>query len=250
MPKKVIMVFVEQENKIQDQLTFFIPGAAATYLPEGVIQASALKVSQALIEHPNTMLQFTPEQLVDSINKGWAVLALGEKLEPVGFAQLWQYGFNEGGQQVLEFGSWLSLRKGCGEKLLYEAVCLGRKINPTAQIIAIIERENSPAQTILQKTGAEEIGNKFSPVIRTVEGEAALMKVFDITRILSEKSEKEMKILQKNREFERTSQEMSSLDAQRRMVPDSLFQYHNILRYWLSVNLPGWKPNGHVTEEI
>lgn len=176
------MVFVEQENKIA-QLTFLIPGNAAFYVPEGVKLACTQKISASLTEHPNTMLQFTPDQILDSINKGSAVIALGEGLEIVGFAQLWQYGFNENGQQILEFGSWLSFRNGCGEKLLKEAVYLGTKINPTAQIVAIVEEENLKALEILKKVGAEEIGYKFSPVIRTVEGEAAFMKIFDVTRI-------------------------------------------------------------------
>lgn len=189
--QKEIMVFVEQEKKNNptmseqmQQLTFLIPGAAATYLPERVKQSCALLVSAALSNHPCTMLQFTPDQILESIAKGRVVLALGENLKFVGFAQLWQYGFNEDGQQILEFGSWLSFRSGCGEKLLKEAIYLGTKINPTAQIVAIVEEENLKALGILKEVGAEEIGSKFSPVIRTVEGEAACMKIFDITRVI------------------------------------------------------------------
>lgn len=229
---------INMEVVQNEQLTFLIPGNVARFLPEGVKQACAFKVSEALAGHPFTMLQFSPDEIVGSINRGCAVVALGEELEPVGFAQLWQYGFNEDGQQILEFGSWLSFRKGCGERLLMEAICLGKKINPTAQLVAIVEEENLKAQGILRKVGAEEIGAKFSPVIRTVEGEAACMRIFDITNILSREDQKQIKTAHKKREFERTSREMSDLDAQGRMVPDSLFQYHNMLRYWLSVNLP------------
>ena len=171
-------------ERIEQQLTFLVPGDAASLVPEAVKLACATKTNQALAAHPNTMLHFTPEQIVASINEGRAVLALGEKLEPVGFAQLWQYGFNEDGQQILEFGSWLSFRRGCGEKLLKEAVCLGKKRNPTAQIVAIVEKTNLEAQAILNKAGAIEIGEKFSPVIRTIEGEAAFMKIFDITKVI------------------------------------------------------------------
>ncbi len=179
------MVYLEQEKKqIENQLTFLTPGGTATLVPERVKLACAAKVSEALSEHPNTMLQFTPGQILESVNKGWTVLALGENLELVGFAQLWQYGFNENGQQILEFGSWLSFRSGCGEKLLKEAVYLGRKINPAAQVVAIVERENLKAQEVLQQVGAEEIGSQFSPVIRTVEGEAAFMKIFDLREVV------------------------------------------------------------------
>lgn len=174
------MVFVEQENQIATQLTFLITGNAANFLPEEVSIACAYKVSEALMGHSNTMLQYQPAEILDSIKKGWAVMALGEDLQPVGFAQFWQYGFNEDGQQILEFGSWLSFKDGVGEKVLKEAICLGKKINPHAQLVAIVEEENLKAQDILKKVGAEEIGSKFSPIIRTVEGEAAFMKIFDI----------------------------------------------------------------------
>lgn len=179
------MLYLEQKkNQIEQQLTFFIKGSDASCMPELIKIVCALKVSQALSEHPNTMFQFTPEQIVKSIDKGFTVIALGVGLEVVGFAQLWQYGFNEDGQQILEFGSWLSFKKGCGAKILKEAIYLGKRINPTAQIIAIVEEENLKAQAILMNAGASEIGSKFSPAIRTVEGEAAFMKIFDITRCI------------------------------------------------------------------
>ncbi len=178
------MVYLEQEkNQIKKQLTFLISGSVATYIPERVKLACALKISESLSQYPNTMLQFTPDQILDSINKGWSVIALGAKLKAVGFAQLWQYGFNEDGQQILEFGSWLSFRKGWGTKIFKEAICLGKEINPAAQIVAIVEQENLKAQAILMKAGASEIGSKFSPAIKTVEGEAAFMKIFDITQV-------------------------------------------------------------------
>ena len=177
------MIFVEEENCIEQQLTFLIRGKAVNFLPEEVSIACAYKVSQALTEHPNTMLQYNPQEIFESIRRGWTVMALGEDLQTVGFAQFWQYGFNEDGQQILEFGSWLSFREGVGEKVLKEAICLGKKINPNVQLIAIVEEENLKAQAILQNVGVVEIGSKFSPVIRTVEGEAACMKIFDITKI-------------------------------------------------------------------
>lgn len=175
------MIILEHENQIDKQLTFLIPGNAARLLPEEVKLECADKVSHALTEHPYTMLQFAPFQIVKAMERGWTVIALEKGFKVVGFAQFWQYGFNEDGQQILEFGSWLSFRSGVGEKILMEAIRLGKKINPKAQLVAIVEEENLRAREILQKVGAEEIGNKFSPVIRTVEGEAAFMKIYDIT---------------------------------------------------------------------
>ncbi len=180
------MLYIEQKNNqigIDEQLSFLVSGNNASLVPEEIKWDSAKKVSQALIEHPNTMLQFTSAQLVESINKGRTIMAFGEGMALVGFAQFWQYGFNEDGQQIFEFGSWLSFRKGCGEKVLKEAIQLGKKINPKSQLIAIVEKENAKAQSILIKVGAKEIGSKFSPAVRTVEGEAAFMKIFDITKV-------------------------------------------------------------------
>lgn len=175
------MVFVEQENHIPES-TFLIVGDAARFLPEEVVASCAHKISEALLAHPNTMLQYKPDEILDSIQKGWAVVALGKGFQTVGFAQFWEYGFNEDGQQILEFGSWLSFREGVGGKILKQAISLGKRINPNAQLIAIAEEENLKAQGILKKMGSEEIGSKFSPVIRTVKGEAARMKIFDITK--------------------------------------------------------------------
>lgn len=180
------MLYLEQENNQigkDKQLSFLVSGSDASLVPEKIKWASAKKVSQALVEHPNTMLQFTSAQLVESINKGRTIMAFGEGMKLVGFAQLWQYGFHEDGQQIFEFGSWLSFRKGCGEKVLKEAIRLGRKINPKSQLIAIAEKENTKAQSVLIKVGAKEIGSKFSVAVRTVEGEAAFMKIFDITKV-------------------------------------------------------------------
>lgn len=179
------MLQLEQRtNQIIEGSAFLISGSAAVFVPKYIRWAAAVKVSRALVEYPNTMLQFTPIQLMESINKGLAVLAFAAGMKLVGFGQLWQYGFNENGQQILEFGSWLSFKKGLGEKILKEAILLGKKINPKALLVAIVEEENLKAQSILVKAGAEEIGGKFSPAIRTVEGEAAFMKIFDITKVI------------------------------------------------------------------
>lgn len=171
---------LENEKKqIEKQLTFLVPDVTDP-VPEEVKSTCITFVGERLPKHPNTMLQFTPDQILESINSGRAIIAL-EDQEVVGFGQLWQYGFNQDGQQILEFGSWLSIRSGCGARILREAISLGKRIDPTAQLIAITEKENLRVQDVLREAGAKELYSKPSPVIRTVEGEAALMKVFDIT---------------------------------------------------------------------
>lgn len=169
----------------EQELTIFSGSIAAYHIPERVKLACAQTISEKLTKYPHTMLQFTPEQILESIDEGRSVLVLDENLELAGFARLWQYGFNDDGQQILEFGSWLNLTKepGLGEKLLKEAVQLGRIIDPQAQIVAIVEYYNLRAIEVLCKAGAQEIGTKFQPTIRTVKGEAAFMRIFDITNV-------------------------------------------------------------------
>ena len=234
------MIFVEEEKKIGTQLTFLVSGNAANFLPEEVSIACAYKVSEALTGHLSTMLQYSPNEILDSIKKGWTVMALGEDFQTVGFAQFWEYGINKKGQQILEFGSWLSFRDGVGEKVFTEAISLGKKINPTAQLIAIVEQENLKAQAILTKVGAEEIGTKFSPVIRTVEGEAAFMKIFQISHNI-ELSEKEARIKQKSSDFMTIDSEIEHFVSKSMRIPEETFQKHRMLDYWLAVNYPKWK---------
>lgn len=162
---------------------FLYSGDAVRFIPEKMRHSYALGISNELTLHPYTMLQFTQERIVEAMEQGCSVLTIGEDGKLAGFAQLWQYGFNENGQQILEFGSWLSFQKGLGEKILIEGIKLGKQIDQNAQIVAIVEQENVRAQEVLTKCGAIEIGGKFSPYIRTVEGEAAYMKIFDVTNL-------------------------------------------------------------------
>ncbi len=169
----------------EQELTIFSGSVGAYHISQDVKLGCALKVSEELTNHPNTMLQFTPDEILESIKKGWAVLALDGNMKLAGSARLWQYGFNEDGQQILEFGSWLSFIKGqgLGEKILKETVGLGKIIDPKAQIVAIVEKENKRAQEILDKVGGKIIGTKLQPAIRTVEGEDASMIIYDITNV-------------------------------------------------------------------
>lgn len=160
---------------------FLYSGETVQFISEKARRFYALRVSYELALRPYTMLQFTPERILDAMRQRCSVLTIGEDGKLAGFAQLWQYGFTESGRQILEFGSWLSFQSGQGNIVLKEAVQLGKRIDPNAQIVAIVEEENARAQEILKKCGAKEIGGKFSPYIRTIEGEAAYMKIFDIT---------------------------------------------------------------------
>lgn len=244
MPRKKNMALLEQEQiykQITEELPIMLPGVAVTYLPERVKLAGAFKVSNALAEHPFTMLQYSPEQILESMDQGRSVIALGKGLEVAGFAQIWKYGSNKDGQQILEFGSWLSFGWGYGEKLLLESVALAGRINPKAQLVAIVEWGNIRAQTVFNKVGATEIGSNFSPAIRTVEGEVASMKIFDITTILPESFERTNRVIQKNEEFKIFNKLVNDCMQQGLVIPEEMYQRHKVLDYWLSVNYPGWK---------
>lgn len=160
-----------------------LTGFNAGLLPANLLEKNTQKISSELAKHPNTMLQYTEAELIKSINEGRSILALGKSNKLIGYGQLWEYGINSEGNQIFEFGSWLSFKPGVGSRILIEAAKLGKKLNPKAQLVAITEEENLKAQQIILKAGGLEIGSKFSPVIRTVEGEAASMKIFDISQI-------------------------------------------------------------------
>ncbi len=180
------MGYLEQGHHLEKQPgnTFLYAGADVVhFVPEKIRQICAFGVGDALALHPYTMLQFSPGQIADAMEHGCSVIAIGEGGKLAGFAQLWQYGFNENGQQILEFGSWLSFQSGQGKRILLEGVKLGKQIDPEAQIIAVVEKNNIGAQLVLQRCGAIEIGQKFSPVIKTAEGIPALMKIFDVTSL-------------------------------------------------------------------
>ncbi len=166
-----------------EQPAFLYGGNDTGFMPEVIRHACAVRVSEELASHPYTMLQFSPESIMDAMQQGRSALALGSDGNLAGFAQLWQYGITETGRQILEFGSWLSFQKGLGEKILRRVVVLGGKIDPDAQIVAIVEEENEKAQTTLIRVGGKIIGTKLQPAIRTVAGEAAHMKIFDITEV-------------------------------------------------------------------
>lgn len=59
--------------------------------------------------------------------------------------------------------------------------------------------------------------------------------------VISELSDREIKTIQKKKQFEIISQQVNALEADGGMVPESLFQKHWILDYWLAVNCLGWK---------
>lgn len=162
-------------------------GEAVGLHPSLRLASYADQISEKLAANPNTMLQYSPIQILHSMMEGRAVVVTDlETNKLLAFAQIWKYGETGAGKNIYEFGSWLSFKEkneknGEGQLALNAGMILGRLIDPEAQIIAIVESKNVKAQKIITGVGGIEIEGKFSPVLRTVEGEPAWMKRYDIS---------------------------------------------------------------------
>lgn len=157
---------MELENQI-------IMGKAVQGLSEDKLWTYAGKISGALAEHCSTMVQFTPDKILEAMNQGRAVLYLGVKAELFGFGQIWSYG-----QNTYEFGSWLSFEKGAGRVVLTAARDLSMNLFPEAQLVALVEPENISAQTVIEQLGVQP---ELATSHLLVKG-PTLMKKYDITK--------------------------------------------------------------------
>ncbi len=177
-------------------------GRDALWLPENYHEAFAEQVSAKLAEKPNTMLQWSPQQLVTTIQEGRAAL-ITESARPdrlLAFAQAWEYQYDlfryihapEGNfrpgtkRKVVELGSWLNLappelRKGLGFTIFREVIKAGTAYDPDALQIAIIEQGNVRAQRVMEDLGGIKIGHKPSPVLKDPAGYPATMYIYDVT---------------------------------------------------------------------
>ncbi len=161
-----------------------LSGHEISRLPERFIVAYGEYVSDALKTHPYTMLQYTPEELIASMQSGTSIVALAPDMRLAGFAHLWRIDPNSYEKPRLEFGSWLSFnRHAAGEQILRAGTALGRKIDPEAQIVAVVETGNLHAKEVIINTGGKEVGGTTSCNITTPEGTPAQMQIFDITHI-------------------------------------------------------------------
>lgn len=145
-------------------------------------------VSTKLTEHPNTMIQYSPDAIFKSMNEGRAacVLDLSGKLKA--FAQYWPYDVDNTGDEmmndlnVFEVGSWLSFsegpEKGHGKKVFEAAWAAGRETHPDAGFIAIVEEGNQRAGGILRSVGGEWLSYKESKQVQAVSKRPALMSIY------------------------------------------------------------------------
>lgn len=142
----------------------------------------AQRVSYELSLRPNTMLQYTPENIFRAMMEGRTVVATdlhNDKL--LAFAQLWKYGVNSNGKDIYEFGSWLSFSRGGGRQVLTAGSILGHQIDSTAQIIAIVEHSNDRAQQTITQVGGIFLNSAISDKLVTKEGVPAPIKIYDVS---------------------------------------------------------------------
>ncbi len=159
-----------------------IMGEAVKQLPQDRLLGYANQISQGLSVHPYTMVQFSPNQIVEAMNDGRTILCLDNKGNLLAFGQIWHYGQNSTGQEIKEFGSWLSFKPGgFGVLILKSARDLHLDLYPGSQLIAIVELENKKAQKVIEGMLRVKSKPTYSKFLKTKNNKPALMKMYDIT---------------------------------------------------------------------
>lgn len=159
-----------------------IMGEGVKQLPQERILEYAYQVSKGLAVHPYTMVQFSPNQIIKAMNAGRTILCSDKSGNLLAFGQIWHYGQSPGGQEIKEFGSWISFKqRGFGVLILKSARALHSNLYPNSQLIAIVELENKKAQKIIERLLRVNSEPTYSRFLKTKNGKPALMKMYDIT---------------------------------------------------------------------
>lgn len=149
----------------------------------------AQRVSHELSQRPNTMLQYTPENIYRAMLEGRTVVATDLYNDQLlAFAQLWKYGVNSNGKDIYEFGSWLSFSRGGGRQVLTAGSMLGHQIDSSAQVIAIVEHSNARAQQTITQVGGIFLHSAISEKLVTKAGTPAPIKIYDVSNSTVQRS--------------------------------------------------------------
>lgn len=174
-----------EKTTIPGQANEVLVGNELAHLPWVRKLQLATQISDILKEHTDTMLGYEPEQLIEFMDKGLAVIALGDhdldKLAAFGRLHPWE-GKNERCQTVFEFRTWISTKKGNGINVLKKAVGLGKLIDADPQIIAIVEAHNDRANQVFTKFGGTKIYRPGNVSIVLNDGQAEV-NCYDLTNI-------------------------------------------------------------------
>ncbi len=150
-------------------------------------------VSTGLAEHSNTMIQYSPEDLVHSIEDKRTACVLDSRGELTAFAQYWPYKVDHTGDEILlglnvfEIGSWLSFTRGKeyshGRKVFEACWAIGEMAYPNAGFVAVVEEGNQTAANLVKSMGGDWIGEKISrQVIKPADFSPARMNIFRMIR--------------------------------------------------------------------
>lgn len=158
--------------------SLILSGVDVCLLPVMQLRSYAEKISGKLAKHPNTMLQYSPEQLLKAMMEDRTVVAMDISTNQLfGFAQLWKYS-----PGVWEFGSWLSFVPGIGRPILLAGSLIGYQIDSQAQIIAIVEKSNEPAKKSITRMGWKWIDEKDSEkLVNPGSLQPAKMDIYDVS---------------------------------------------------------------------
>ena len=159
-----------------------IMGEGVKQLPQVKLLEYGFQVSKGLAAHPYTMVQFNPNQIVEAMNQGRTILYLDKKGDLLAFGQIWHYGQSSTGQEIKEFGSWMSFKKGgFGVSVLKAVRDLHFHLYPLSQLVAIVELDNKKAQKIIEDLLRVKSKSTLSKFLKTKDGKPALMRIYDIT---------------------------------------------------------------------
>jgi len=168
----------KQYNNSDSTSNVVLAGSEVCLLPATLLRTYAEQISQKLATHPSTMIQYSPEFLINAMLSYKSVVAFnGETDQLVGFGQLWKYE-----EKVLEFGSWLALVKGVGKDIIVAGSKLSQKIEPNNNVIAIVEHSNKIPQICIERLGGKYLRTKTSPRVYNRNSlQPAIMKIYDIS---------------------------------------------------------------------
>lgn len=152
-------------------------GSKLLALPDSRLLGYGFQISQALTSHQVTMLQYTPEQLVEIMREERAVVIIDpmDQGRCWAFAQIspWTETDGNGGNIVkaVEFRSWKSWQSKQGAVALQGAVRLSAIRYPGIPLYAVVEANNTKAREILLESGAEIVSMPSSMRVELKAGE-------------------------------------------------------------------------------
>lgn len=144
-------------------------GEDLSTIPVSTLFAYGEQVSKALEDHVDTMLQYSPKQIVGIILEGRGIIVI-DGVQPqkcVAFAQISPWNDDTGTPVAIEFRSWKSWSPGCGIDALYAGVRLSEQKYPGVPIYAVVEASNIKAQQKL--LGAKAVIYPGMPSGMTIE---------------------------------------------------------------------------------